>query len=379
MKILYCTGALYNAGGAERVLINKANYLAAKQGYEVTIIAAEQFKKPLCFPLHKNVVFIDASITNLFPSIIIPLYTKLRTVRSIIERYQALVDRIQPDIIIVNELGYDDQVIPKLKTEAKTIREFHSSHEAVKRMIATKKSWKSRLQTWLANHNSYKQFPKFDCLVFLTNEDRQKASYNTRIEVIPNTLLSSSPSDSTTLKSKKVISVGRLDDLKNHKDQIDIWSKVVKYYPEWSLHIYGQGPAEKKLQEHIMTLGLQNYLFLEGVCTDLAPIYADASLFIFTSLAEGFGMVLIEAMSAGIPCVSYNCACGPSEIISDGLDGYLVPIGDKEKMADKIKELLKNDNKRIAMGLAAFEKSKKFLPENIMPVWESLFEDLVKK
>ena len=378
MKIVYCTGALYHLGGAEKVLINKANYFAASINYEVWIITADQKNKPLCFPLHEKITFVDAAISRFVPKIIIPILTKRLLQSTIVKHYQGLIDDIQPDFIIVNELGYDDVVIPMVRTSAQKIREFHSSHEAVRMMIDSKKDWKTRLRTRYVNEQSYSQFNKFDCVVLLTDSDRKKAHYQTKIAVIPNTLLQSH-TDISSLQALKAISVGRLDKLKNHIDQIVVWAQIVIDYPNWTLHIYGDGPEKDNLQQAIVEKGLHNNIFLEGVCSDLRTIYNSASLFLFTSIAEGFGMVLIEAMAAGVPCISYDCPCGPSEIIDDGINGYLIPVGDTTMMVEKAKELIANDIKRKQIGDAAFEKSKQFLPQNIMPRWQLLFESLLQK
>lgn len=376
MRIVYCTGALYNPGGAERVLISKANYLADTGHHEVFVITADQWDKPFCFALNKKIQFIDASVHSLVPKRVIPLLTKRLLLPKIVKHYQSIIDEIQPDIIIVNELGYDDEVIPKLHTAAKKIREFHSSHEAVKMMIKAKKDWKSRLQLGYVNRQSYRQFNKFDCVVLLTETDCKKVNYDTLTEVIPNTL-SKPEIECSRLEERKVITVGRLDNLKNHIEQIEVWAEVVCEHPDWTLHIYGEGPEKKRLQQAILERGLDKNVFLEGICTDLTKMYQTSSFFLFTSLAEGFGMVLIEAMSLGLPCISYDCSCGPSEIIDNGVNGWLVPIGDTKMLTEKTIELIRNSEMRIKMGSAAYEKSKYYFPENIMPRWELLFNKLV--
>lgn len=375
MKIVYCTGALYKMGGAERVLITKANYLADRPGNEVWIITADQRSQPLCFPLNPKINFIDAAVHRLLPSRIIPLLTKKLVLPKIVRHYQTIIDGIQPDIIIVNELGYDDEVIPKLKTTAKIVREFHSSHKAVEMMISEKHDWKARLQTRAVNNNSYRQFNKFDCVVLLTEQDRKQAHYSTQVAVIPNTLLQPNEVKSQ-LNSQKAITVGRLDRLKNHIDQLKVWKEIIKTNPQWTLHIYGEGPERPSLEQYINDNGLAKHVFLEGVSTDIASVYSKASLMLFSSLAEGFGMVLIEAMSAGVPCISYDCPCGPSEIITHGTDGMLVPLGNVSLMAESVQELIASEDKRIEMGNAALEKSKQYLPEHIMTKWETLFRQL---
>jgi glycosyltransferase involved in cell wall biosynthesis len=166
--------------------------------------------------------------------------------------------------------------------------------------------------------------------------------------------------------------------LKNHIDQLKVWKEVVKKYPDWTLHIYGEGPERPALEQYIVDNGLVKHVFLEGVSADIDSVYSNASLMLFSSLAEGFGMVLIEAMSAGVPCISYNTPCGPSEIIDNGKDGWLVPPGDISQMTEYVIQLIASEEKRAQMGRAAVEKSKQYLPEQIMPKWEALFVQLTQ-
>lgn len=376
MKIVYCTGSLYSPGGAERVLINKANYLSNVEGYEVTIITASQLDKPYCYPIDSKVRCIDANILALFPAKIIPLFTAWNVKSKIKKLYKDLLENIDPDVIVVNELGYDDEIIPSLNLRAKTIREFHSSHEAVKQMVKAKHGL-AKLRTWYTNYKSTKLFNNFDAVVLLTERDAKQSNYKTHTTVIPNTLLDIQ-SERSGLNSKKVISVGRLDRLKNFGDQIIAWQKIKEEFPDWTLHIYGQGVEKDNLQELIKSLQLENSVFLEGVSYEISKAYLDSSIFLFTSLAEGFGMVLIEGMSCGLPCVSYDIDCGPSEIIENAKNGYLVNKGDVDQLTDALRQLMSNDALLQEMSDNALERSKDFHPEKIMPLWIHLFQYITK-
>ena len=110
-------------------------------------------------------------------------------------------------------------------------------------------------------------------------------------------------------------------------------------------------------------------------------IYQDMqenSIFVFPSRYEGFGLVLIEAMTNRVPCVSFDCPYGPSDIITDGEDGFLVPNGNIQAMADKICFLIENEKVRKKMGQKAHQSAMRYAPENIMPMWEKLFNEIVK-
>ena len=104
----------------------------------------------------------------------------------------------------------------------------------------------------------------------------------------------------------------------------------------------------------------------------------ESSIFVFPSRYEGFGLVLIEAMINGLPCISFDCPYGPSEIIKNGHDGFLIPNGNIQAMADKICYLIENENVRKEMGKKARHSAMRYAPENIMPLWEKLFNELVK-
>jgi glycosyltransferase involved in cell wall biosynthesis len=211
----------------------------------------------------------------------------------------------------------------------------------------------------------------------LTEQDKKDRSYLKNKFVIPNAVQNPELLISN-LSNKRAISVGRLDQFKNFSDQIKTWKKVIKKHPDWTLHIYGEGSERQELQQQIKESALTNHVFLEGNSKNIIERYAESSFFIFTSLAEGFGMVLVEAMQSGLPVISYDCPCGPGDIITDEIDGYLIKVHNVEKLEQRICELIENEDKRKMMGKNAAVKSRRFLPENIMPQWINLFQSLQK-
>jgi glycosyltransferase involved in cell wall biosynthesis len=374
MKIVYCVGALYKAGGTERVLVNKANYFADVLNYDVHILIADQQNKPLCFTISPKVVVHNMSAGSyLKTKKVIKGLSFLQMVFSLRKVYQAKVTQIRPDVISVLELGYDDFIIPFVKTKALKIREIHSSHEAQKRIKLQsvnflKEVFLIQLQHYFIN--------KYDAVVLLTQRDSVARTYFKHKHVISNAV-DFEVGRYANLETTRAISIGRLDQFKNFYDQLLVWSTVVKTYPNWTLHIYGEGTERNNLEKQIEELKLKKHVFLEGATREVTEKLQESSLFLFTSLAEGFGMVLVEAMQMGLPVVSYDCPCGPSEIITNDNDGFLVPLHHIDDFENIVLNLIQNVSLRKIIGNNAKDSSQRFTTENIIPQWLLLYKQLI--
>lgn len=150
---------------------------------------------------------------------------------------------------------------------------------------------------------------------------------------------------------------------------------ISKEIPEdWTLHIVGEGCLRQELTDQIKRLGLENSVFLDGVSENISKDYLSSSIAVFTSHYEGFLLALAEAESAGVPVVSFDTPCGPKDIIEDGKDGFLVPNGDISQIAKKIYLLIQDEKLRTIMGRNAYENSKRFNENIIIPQWISLFD-----
>lgn len=218
-------------------------------------------------------------------------------------------------------------------------------------------------------------FSKYSKIIILTNEDKKNWNLP-NVEVIFNSLpfnIDIYPK----YESKKIISVGRLDKQKGYDILIDVWNKISKKYPEWTLEIYGDGPEKEKLQDKINKLKLQETFILRGATTNIQEKYLESSIYVMSSRYEGMPMVLLEAMECGLPVVSFDCPCGPKDIIKDNQDGYLVKFGDIEGMVEKIEILIKDEEKRKIFGKRAKENIQRFSQDKIMQQWKELFEKLM--
>ena len=141
--------------------------------------------------------------------------------------------------------------------------------------------------------------------------------------------------------------------------------------------IPGDGEAKTNLLSLVVNLGLSDCISIIGNVSDVTPFLSGSSLFTFSSLSEGFGLVIIEAMSHGLPVISYDCPCGPKDIITDGKNGYLVPVGDEHLMSERICYLIENEDERKKMGSEALSSVERFSMDSIISRWINLFTKLL--
>lgn len=146
----------------------------------------------------------------------------------------------------------------------------------------------------------------------------------------------------------------------------------------WTLDIYGQGD-QTDYRQLMAELGIDsNRCHLNGPVEDVVKAYQESSIFVLSSRFEGFGMVLIEAMACGLPVVSFDCPAGPDEIITDGVDGLLVPSGDVHALAEKLMVLMTDENLRRRLGQQARQTAQRYEMTTIANQWIALFEKVIK-
>ncbi|MRT93434.1 glycosyltransferase family 4 protein [Ancylomarina sp. 16SWW S1-10-2] len=380
MKIVYCIGSLAKKGGTERVLANKANYFADKLGYEIHIFISDQKGLPFCYEFSKNIKFHDMATSQYAPKLVIKGISFFVIIRKLRKVYKARINKINPDVIIVCERGFDDFILPYICKSVPKVREFHFAKGAVKNNSKIIKPLIASLHYRFLYFLLFRQFNKYDYLILLTNKDQQEGNYKTNTVVIPNIVEFEGENRVSDLKAKSVISVGSMsDERKGFKKQIIIWKDIAKKHPEWILHLFGDGARRSYYTQLVDNLDLNGQVILHGSSDKMPDNYLSSSIFMFTSSAEGLPMVLLEAQSFGLPCISYDCPTGPSDIIEDGLNGFLIAENDKNEFIIKLEQLIENIDLRRKMGAAAVEKSKLFTYKNIVPKWESFFNSILKK
>jgi glycosyltransferase involved in cell wall biosynthesis len=193
------------------------------------------------------------------------------------------------------------------------------------------------------------------------------------VEALPNSVPDPGlpPADST---AKVVIAAGRLVPVKRYDLLIEAFAQVAAAHPDWQLRIYGKGEEQANLRRLIERLGLWNNVFLMGAATPMEAEWAKGSIGAAASDFEPFGMTIVEAMRCGLPVVSTDCPYGPGEIIEDGTDGRLVPVGDRDALAAALLELVGDDERRRRMSRAALDNARRFAPGPVVAQAERLLE-----
>jgi len=363
MKLLYITNGLNGSGGLERVLSIKASYFAEKMGYDVHIVCLNDAHQNLFYDFSSKIHLHSISVFG----------NPFSYIKSYVSGLNKVVSQINPDVILVCDDGLKAFFLPLLlKTKAKMVYERHVSKTiSIGKNAGFLKRIFTKFQFFLMNVLA-KNYDKF---VVLTEENCKEWPLQ-NLAVISNPL-SFYPHESATLVAKKVIAVGKQSHQKGYDLLLQAWQKVVAQHPDWQLEIYGKKEPLEGLELQASSLGIASTVNFFDPVKNIEAKYLESSIYVMSSRYEGFGMVLIEAMACGVPCVSFDCPYGPSDIIADVVDGYLVPNGNSDLLAQKLLLLIEDDALRSKMGKKAKENVKRFLPETICQQWEELFKSLV--
>lgn len=222
-------------------------------------------------------------------------------------------------------------------------------------------------------------FKKADGIVFQTPDAKMAFCRKIRNKsvVIPNMVNPIFYSTPRSTVKDIIITVGRLTAAKNHKLLIRVFNEIKDEIKD-CLYIYGEGELREELERIISENNLENRVFLCGNVKNIEEKFAEAKLFVLPSDYEGMPNALMEAMAMGLPCISTDCPCGgPKMIIENGLNGILVPVGDKEKLKQTILILINSDRMLNDYSVSSRVSSQKYKPELIIQKWEKYAKDVV--
>ena len=367
MKILYLTDQVYLHGGIEKVLSQKANHLAEVLGDEVTIITYNQQNKKPSYSFSSKITFLDLGVNYE----IAQSYFHLKNIKKVphhISGLKKVIQHLKPDVIVSSSFGPDFYFLPYVEKCIPIIKEFHSSRYFYKK---TGVNLKGKILNYL-NRFTEKRYSQ---LVVL-NEAERGFYDSDKITVIPNPAQISG--EKATLQSKKILAAGRISPVKDFASLITIFFHLKDEFPEWELHFFGEnyGGTQEKLEAQIKEYGLEKSILFKGVCNDLKSEMVNYSIYAMTSETECFPMVLLEALSVGVPVITYDCPTGPQYIVQNAEDSFLIPHKNLDIFTEKLKHLMRNEDLRKEMGDKAIVNVQRFGIDQVMQQWKDLFRSL---
>ena len=380
MKIYYIYTALVTKGGADRVIAEKANWLA-EHGHEIAIITDTQMGREPVFPLSPKVRLIDLAVDfsqEYGHGFLVRIWMYYKLMRQYRKMVTDVLMKDRPDIVI-STLGRDISFITKIKDGSIKIGEAHTTKHFIRNFhLLEQRNVVFMYLTKFFRWHMDRQVNRLDALVVLTTQDQHDWGDKIPVYVIPNSF-PFYPDKPSLCENKQAIIVGRYNSAKGYNYLIDAWKIVYQKHPDWIINIFGSGEYEDRVRKQIQDHGLQDVVIMNNPIDHIMEEYQKSSIYVMSSVFEGFAMVLLEAMSCGLPCVSFDCPYGPRNVITDGEDGILVEYLNSQALADNICKLIENEELRKRMGNNGRRNVLRFSRETIMPQWVELFKSLTNK
>ena len=273
-----------------------------------------------------------------------------------------IIKNLNTDILISSRIEFSKQIkrndIITISQEhsfidnEKYIKKVRKSFKHIKYLIVMTKGAKEKYDEWLKNEK-----------------------IKPEVIVIPNIIKENKSGKISNLNNRQIISVGRLEDVKDFYTLILVFSVIVKKYPNYILKIIGEGSMREKLEEQIKKCNLQKNVILTGRRTEneINNELIKSDAFVLTSKSESFSLVLCEAMNFGVPCIAFDVDVGPREIIQDGKNGFLIENRNVDLMIERLDELLYNISLRRFLGSNSYNVAKNYYSENIINKWKNIF------
>lgn len=382
MKIILFIDSLMGYG-AERALVNLANYWCAQSNTVVILTTQAIERRDIAYTLDENIFL---RTINSDPNNTQILTKKTNIIKSCINniiriyRMIKIVKSEKPDVVIA--LKITETILLAIASKGlKDVVCIGGEH------IYPPAEELGQLRSFIRKY-TYKWL---DAVAALTKENKdiiQEKTHVRRVEIITNSLAWPMNDDSDDYedgvspdkilpKNKKILlAVGRLGDEKGYDTLIDVFASLAEDHDQWVLVIVGEGLARKKLTRQIDSYSLQNRVFLPGHAKNISQWYEAGDLYALTSKTEGLGNVLFEAMAHGLPVVSFDCPTGPRNIIRHDVDGLLVPLEDKQALRQALDRMMKNDDLRKRFSVKAIQARERFSVQRVAGLWENLYNDI---
>ena len=351
MKIVYIVSAMHYPNGMARVLTDKLNWLASHTNHELWMVETERADLPHYYPLDSRIRCINFDL-NFDSMYSLPFFKGLIAWFKREQAYKKLLSDFlmqQQADVVVSTLRREINFLHRIPDGSIKVGEMHFGRSHYR--IFQKRYLPGFINQWITTlwqKKFIKRVKQLDRFIVPTQEDCKSWPELPQVEVLPN-FITHLPDKVSECQEKRVIALGRYTDQKGFDLLFDAWADIEHSNPDWKLDIYGSGD-----KEYYQTLankrGLKKVVCHDAV-RDVSTIYTSASIYVLSSRYEGFGLVLIEAMAHGLPVVSFDCPCGPRDIISHGRTGLLVKNGNTTQLAQALLRMMRTSPEvRCRMG-----------------------------
>ncbi len=343
-------------GGIERAIVNTANLFADK-GNTVTLMILDETDKSF-YSLHSSIQIIQQPLSFGITTEGNIITRKVRLLSDVLKLRQ-LIKRVKPDVVVSTEYPY-------------TVAAILSNVKKYCRLY----SWEHHHHAWLQKNKFWdflckQAYPKLNGIICLNKTEADHYQKIAPSFIIPN-FIENKTGKSASCTNKTILSIGWLIHRKGIDLMLQTAKSVLSNHPEWKWKLIGEGEMKEQIIQFIKNENLQNRFILQApVNSAISTEYTNTSIYVMTSRFEAFPMVLLEAMSFGVPCISFDCSSGPADIISHNNDGLLITKENVTELTAAIERLIEDENERIQMGKSAFQNIQRFSPDVAYLLWEN--------
>lgn len=380
MKIRYMLLHAYGMGGTIRTVVNQANAMAAL-GHEVEIVSVVRRRDEPQFRLDPAVTLrtlVDQRAGVRTDSLGRRVWRRLRGKIVPLGEYAAAYFTERVEKAAIDYVASVEDGVLVTTRPALNLISARRAGPGVVRVAQEHMNLGSYPETLRAEIARY--YGAFDAIAVLTDSDRRDYEAvlpGTRIVRIPNAVHAVNQTPSRQ-EYPVIVAAGRLVKQKGFDLLLPAFAQVAREHPEWRLRIFGTGPRKAQLRALVGEHGLSAHVTLMGRTNRLDGELARSSVYALSSRFEGLPMVMIEAMTHALPIVAFDCPTGPRDVLTDGEDGLLVPAEDVDALAAALNRLIADRDLRLRMGSAAAATARAYAPENVMPLWDDLFTELLR-
>lgn len=360
-KIAFYIGAL-RKGGAERVFVNLADYFQ-REGYEVIMVTQYQVEEEYDLPVGVERIISDIEEEKVSRSRLLNFFRRLHKLH--------VIWRNRKPNLVLSCVGKNNfmTIVSSMGTKTKAV---------VSVVGEAGEEYPTKIMRMLANL----LFPCAAGIILQTERSRDffRKRVGQRAIILPNSL---NPAFIRPRfegeREKEIVSVGRMDENKNHEMQLRAFAALRPEFSDYTLTIYGDGILRTFLEELARELGIADRVRLPGVVPDVASRIERASLFLLTSYSEGVSNALIEALALGLPVIATDVPSGGTEeLLEDGVNGLIIPAGDQKALESAMERMLSDSAYADRLGMEAVKIQGRLSPERVNALWKAYFEGIIK-